>query len=82
MDPIPTAPMCISDNLPISAVSTELSKGTETLLIIFGIANRRISLFIVVKMMDKDGNYFFIKVLNPLLLWTLLKINLENDIHV
>ncbi len=43
MEPIPTAPRCSAENRPINAVSTELSKGTEILVKIFGIANRRIS---------------------------------------
>lgn len=32
--------------------------------------------------MGKDVNYFFIKVLNPVPLCSLLAINLENDIYV
>jgi hypothetical protein len=45
MEPSPTAPICISESRPIRAVSTVLSKGTEILLNILGIASLRISLF-------------------------------------
>ena len=43
--PTPTAAIWIGDSLPIKAVSIVPNNGTEILLRILGIANRRISLF-------------------------------------
>ena len=44
---IPTAPRWVADNLPIRAVSTVLSRGTEILLIILGSASAQISRLIL-----------------------------------
>ncbi len=46
IEPITTAPRWRGERCPIKAVSTVLRRGTDTLLIMFGMARRRISRFI------------------------------------